>query len=223
MTAFNSTARLRLLACTAGLCALANAHAQHGVMRLPPIGDTRDCALLKPAPNMGHSNRSCEQTRHSYLQGHLHGNFLPPQCPADKPLRGMTNISCTDRYNARGELGAAYHSTLCCGYARQSPVYLPNVVPSAPAAAGPTFRAKIPVGANSPGDAPCTRPGSAYTRATMRESTYLTRVRAGLDQQCRGHGSQQGIFSNAIFSACTAGTPDGRISYFVEIDVTCAP
>jgi hypothetical protein len=96
-------------------------------------------------------------------------------------------------------------------------------LPATPSPSGPTFRAKIPVGSNSPGDAPCTRPGSAYTRANMRDSTYLTRVRAGLDQQCRGHGSQQGIFSSAVFSACTAGTPDGRISYFVEIDVTCAP
>jgi hypothetical protein len=192
-------------------------------MHLPPIGDTRDCALLKPAPNMGHSNRSCEQTQHTYLQGHLRGNFLPPQCPADKPLRGMTNISCTDRYNARGELGAAYHSTLCCGYARQSPVYVPNVVPSAPAYPRPlTFRSTYGIGANRARTTPCPQLGVIHRRDAISYVDMLRVNQPSMDAQCAKRGAPGG-FSSVVYRSCEPSEAGLQFGLHTQADVTCAP
>jgi hypothetical protein len=227
MTNFNPIATRLLLVCATWCSSLTAAHAQHGVMHLPPIGETRDCALLKPAPNMGHSNRSCEQTINTYLQGHLRGTFLSSQCPADKPLRGLTNISCTDRYNARGELGAAYYSTLCCGYARTAPSYLP--APGAPLSSTlpPPTPAKVihnlPV--SGPGNLRCPPLGLWLERpAAMRAYPYVRSIAGSVDKQCRQAPYLSPLgFARVHFHSCSEDPRGLQYGLITRGDYRCYP
>lgn len=114
------------------------AHAQHGTLSLGDIGQNHHCAVQQPAPGMGHSNRSCEQTHQTFLQQKLDNGYLPSKCPEGMPFRGLSQITCTDRTLANGVLGASYHATLCCGYARPVSGMPPQ---SYVAAAAPVFEA----------------------------------------------------------------------------------
>ena len=95
---------------------------------------------------------------------------------------------------------------------------------SAPVAPGGIrFRSAVPVGDQQPNDAPCGRLGIAFNRAEVLQSSYLTRISAGAEAQCRNHGSRQGIYSRVVFLSCTPGAAQGPIRHRVNIEVHCAP
>lgn len=88
---------------------------------------------------------------------------------------------------------------------------------------GIRFRSAVPVGYKQPNDAPCGQPGIAFNRADAYQSSYLTKISAGTDANCRNRGSRQGIYSRVTFLSCTTVPTRSDIRHLVNIEVDCAP
>ena len=116
-----------------------------------------------------------------------------------------------------GHRGAHHHG----GAANAPPIA--SYTPPPAAVGGIRFRTVVPVGYQQPNDAPCGQPGIAFNRADAHQSSYLTKISAGTDMNCRNRGSQQGMYSRVVFLSCTPGPPQSPIRHHVNIEVYCAP
>lgn len=206
--------------------AITLASAQHGTLPLSDVGQNHHCALQKAAPGMGHSNRSCVQTQGTFLQRHIDSGYLARGCPTGMEFRGLSRVSCTDRVNARGELGAAYHATLCCGYARAAPAYLPTPTPPPPPMpeyGNPKLIRNLPV--TGPGNLQCPPLGVWLERpAAMVQHPYVRAIAGNVDQRCHKppHLSPLG-FSRVNFHSCSEDARGIQYGLVTHADYLCYP
>lgn len=199
--------------------------AQHGTLSLRDVGQNRHCALQKPAPGMGHSNRSCVQTHRTFLQRHIDSGYLARGCPTGMEFRGLSRVTCTDRVSARGELGAAYHGTLCCGYARAAPAHLPTPTPPPPMPAYSTPKLIPNLSVHGPGHLQCPPLGMWLERpAAMRQYPYVRAIAGGVDQRCHKppHLSPLG-FSRVNFHSCSEDARGIHYGLVTHADYLCYP